>query len=141
MIAEAGAEIVRHEVVVGELPAVFADPMLLRIVLGNLLSNAIKFSSARRHPRIEIGCERVDGEEVFYVRDNGVGMPMRYAEKAFEVFERLHTDTRFPGVGAGLAIVKRIIERHGGRIAIEAKVGKGATFRFTLPSPEALRRH
>lgn len=140
VVAEAGPEIDRCEVVVGEMPAVFADPVLVRIVLSNLLSNAVKFSSARRHPRIEIGCERVDGEEVLYVRDNGVGLPMRYAEKAFEVFERLHADARFPGVGAGLAIVKRIVERHGGRISIDAKVGKGATFRFTLPSPETLRR-
>lgn len=136
LLATVASDAGRCEVVVGELPSVQADPVLLRQAVGNLVSNAIKFSSRRRKPRIEIGCEHEDGKRVFYVRDNGVGFPMRYADKVFEVFQRLHTESHFPGVGAGLAVVKRIVERHGGRIWADARVGKGAVFRFTLdPSP------
>lgn len=135
----AAPDIGRCEIVVGELPKVPADPVLLRQAIANLVSNAIKFSARRRKPRVEIGCEHRDGVPVFYVRDNGVGFPVRYAEKAFEVFRRLHGESQFPGgVGAGLAVTKRIVERHGGRIWAESKVGKGATFRFTLvPSLES----
>jgi PAS domain S-box-containing protein len=127
----------RCEVCVGELPTASVDPVLVKQVFANLVSNAFKYTSRRRSPRIEIGCETQQGQAVLFVRDNGVGFSIRYVDKAFEAFQRLHPESRFPGVGVGLAIVKRIVERHGGRVWAEAKVGKGATFRFTLGLADA----
>jgi PAS domain S-box-containing protein len=127
----------RCEVCVGELPTASIDPVLVKQVFANLVSNAFKYTSRRRSPRIEIGCETQQGQPVLFVRDNGVGFSIRYVDKAFEAFQRLHPESRFPGVGVGLAIVKRIVERHGGRVWAEAKVGKGATFRFTLGLADA----
>ncbi len=122
----------RVETVVGDLPACFADPFLLERVYANLLSNAVKYSAVRERPRLEVGA-RTEGEEtVYYVRDNGVGFDMRYAGKLFGVFERLHSPEEFPGIGIGLSSVRRIVERHGGRVWAQSAPGEGATFFFTL---------
>jgi PAS domain S-box-containing protein len=108
------------------------DAALLQSALQNLLENAWKFSSKEAQAEIEVGRTTVDGEEVFFVRDNGVGFNMAYAKNLFGAFQRLHGVNEFPGTGIGLATVQRIINRHGGRIWTEAEVGKGATFYFTL---------
>lgn len=109
-----------------------ADAGLLRIVLENLLGNAFKFTSKKDDARIDVGAMDKDGERVYYVRDNGAGFDMAYAEKLFSPFQRLHRETEFAGSGIGLASVQRIIARHGGRIWSEASEGQGATFFFTL---------
>jgi PAS domain S-box-containing protein len=108
------------------------DAALLQAALQNLLENAWKFSSKEAQAEIEIGRTAVEGEEVFFVRDNGVGFNMAYSDKLFGAFQRLHKVGEFPGTGIGLATVQRIINRHGGRIWAESEVGKGATFYFTL---------
>lgn len=109
-----------------------ADRQLLRIAFNNLLGNSLKFTSERPKARIEVGVTMSNGGKAFFVKDNGAGFDMAYAEKLFAPFERLHDMGRFPGSGIGLATVKRIIERHGGRIWAEGEVEKGATFYFTL---------
>jgi signal transduction histidine kinase len=116
----------------GELPAVHADPTLTRVVMTNLLSNAIKYTAPRERAVIEVAGRREGGEVIVDVRDNGVGFDMKYADKLFGVFQRLHGE-EFPGSGIGLASVKRIIERHGGRAWGEAALDGGATFHFSLP--------
>ncbi|MGE3539370.1 MAG: ATP-binding protein [Candidatus Tectimicrobiota bacterium] len=120
------------EVQVGDLPLCQADPALLRQVLINLLGNAFKFTSQRQVALIEVGAHRAGGETVYFVKDNGVGFNMAYADKLFGVFQRLHRADEYEGTGVGLAIVQRIIHRHGGRIWAEAAVQQGATFFFTL---------
>jgi PAS domain S-box-containing protein len=120
------------EVVLGSLPMCRADEALLRQVFVNLIGNAVKFSRERDPARIEIGCRQADGEQVWYVRDNGIGFDMRHAPKVFDVFQRLQTAETYEGTGVGLAIVDRIIRRHGGRIWAEAAPDRGATFHFTL---------
>ncbi len=122
----------RIELVVSDLPQAYGDPVLLRQVFVNLLSNAIKFTSKKDPARIDIGSLEQDGHPVYFVRDNGEGFDMRYIDKLFGVFQRLHRSEEFPGTGVGLAIVQRIILRHGGRVWAEARVGEGATFYFTL---------
>lgn len=111
-----------------------ADHALMQVVLENLLGNSWKFTSKAGVPRIEVG-EAVspDGERTFFIRDNGAGFDMAFADKLFNAFQRLHSAADFEGTGIGLAIVQRIIQRHGGRIWAEAETGKGATFFFTLP--------
>jgi PAS domain S-box-containing protein len=122
------------ELLVGELPACLADPGLLEQVFVNLVGNALKYSRGRQPSRIEIGCQSdaKSGDMVFFIKDNGVGFDMRYADKLFGVFQRLHAAEEFEGTGVGLAIVHRIIARHGGRVWAEAEPDKGATFYFTL---------
>jgi light-regulated signal transduction histidine kinase (bacteriophytochrome) len=115
-----------------ELPPVQADPILIQQVYANLIGNAVKYSNKRAPARIEIGCRSEGLESIYFVRDNGAGFNMQYAEKLFGVFQRLHRDDEFEGTGIGLVTVKRIIQRHGGRIWAEAEVEKGATFYFTL---------
>lgn len=122
----------RIEVTIADVPECQADPTLLKQVLVNLLANAIKFTAQREVARIELNWTPIDGETVYFIRDNGAGFDMRYAHKLFGVFQRLHRAEDFPGTGVGLAIVQRVISRHGGRVWAEAEVDKGATFYFTL---------
>jgi light-regulated signal transduction histidine kinase (bacteriophytochrome) len=110
----------------------YGDRNLLRIVLDNLIGNAWKFSSKTAEPRIEIGSMELKGKLTYFVRDNGIGFDMTYADKLFKPFQRLHVASEFPGTGIGLATVQRIIRRHGGEVWVESKVGEGATFFFTL---------
>lgn len=117
----------------GELPDANCDPTMVRQVFVNLISNAIKFSDKKDHPKIEVGVKSENGKTIFFVKDNGVGFNMEYYPKLFMVFQRLHTEAEFAGTGIGLAIVKEIVEKHGGQIWAEAKVNEGATFFFTLP--------
>lgn len=117
-----------------ELPSAEADQTLLHQVWVNLISNAIKYSTKSGNPRIEIGAEQQNGEQVYYVKDNGAGFNMQYADKLFGVFQRMHRQEEFEGTGVGLAIVHKIVTKHGGRIWAEAEVNKGATFYFTIPS-------
>jgi two-component system NtrC family sensor kinase len=122
------------DVRIGDLPDVVADSPLLRQVFTNLFANAFKFTAETASPTLSIrGERRDDGTLLYTVADNGAGFDMRYAEKLFGVFQRLHTQEQFPGTGVGLSLVQRIIRRHGGRIWAEAAVGNGATFSFTLP--------
>jgi light-regulated signal transduction histidine kinase (bacteriophytochrome) len=121
-------------VTVGPLPAVHADATMLRQVLGNLIGNAWKFTRRRAAPTIEIGSTARSGETVYFVRDNGAGFDMRDAAKLFGVFERLHPGDEFEGTGVGLAIVQRVLQRHGGRVWAKGAVDRGATFYFTVPA-------
>jgi light-regulated signal transduction histidine kinase (bacteriophytochrome) len=123
----------RHiDVSIGELPSCYADPVLLRQVYMNLISNAIKFTAKREVAQIDVGCEVDGNENVYYVRDNGAGFDMRYVDKLFGVFQRLHHDDEYEGTGVGLAIIQRIVRRHGGRVWARGEVDKGAVFYFTL---------
>jgi PAS domain S-box-containing protein len=122
----------RVTVTLGALPAALADGSMIRQVLVNLIGNAWKFTRAREDAAIEVGCDHVGGEVVYFVRDNGAGFEMEYAGKLFGVFQRLHRKEDFEGTGVGLAIVQRIVQRHGGRVWAEGAVGRGATFYFTL---------
>ena len=127
----------RIELVVGSLPTVTGDPTLLRQLLENLIANAIKFTRPVAVARIEVGAEMQDGTPSFYVRDNGVGFDPNFAGKLFGVFQRLHTHEEFEGTGIGLSIVKRIIEKHGGRVWAESRPDSGVTFHFTLGTARA----
>ena len=122
------------DITVGKLPPTSADPALLKQVFVNLLSNALKFTRRRLDPVIRVGHQEQGpgGIGAYYVQDNGVGFDMKYVEKAFGVFQRLHRPEEYEGTGVGLAIVDRIVSRHGGRVWAEAEVDKGATFYFTL---------
>jgi two-component system, sensor histidine kinase and response regulator len=119
---------------IGPLPIVKCDRGLMRQVLINLMSNAIKYSRRREHPVIEIGHKIIDGKQAIHVRDNGVGFDMKYADKLFAPFQRLHREKDFEGTGIGLATVQRIIHKHSGRIWANSEPGLGATFYFTLDS-------
>jgi len=126
----------RIEWQIAPLPRATADAAMLRQVWFNLIDNAVKYSARSTPPRIEIGCRTSPedaGEQVFFVRDNGVGFDMKYAAKLFGVFQRLHSEAEFEGTGIGLANVRRVVTRHGGRTWAESSVGAGATFYFSLP--------
>ncbi|MDD1674020.1 MAG: ATP-binding protein, partial [Methanomicrobiales archaeon] len=125
------------EIVRGDLPDCRADPALLKQVFLNLLSNAFKFTRTRTEARIEIGSILRNTIVTFYVKDNGIGFDMRYANKLFQVFQRLHSSRAYEGTGVGLAIVKRIIDRHGGRIWVESQIDAGTTFYFTVSTEPA----
>lgn len=122
------------EIVCGSELRAICDPHLIKIALANLLGNAWKYSSKVKSSRLEFGQQRNNGETVFFIKDNGVGFDMKYADKLFGAFQRLHTAVDFPGSGIGLATVKRVISRHGGSLWAEAAANNGATFYFTLPS-------
>ena len=126
-----GAQIVIHE-----LPDAYADTAMLKQVWTNLISNAVKYSQKKTDPKIEIGSTSNGNELVYFVKDNGAGFNMAHYHKLFSIFQRLHTDGEFNGTGIGLAIVKRIIERHDGKIWAESEIGKGSDFYFTLKQKE-----
>ncbi|MDX1648393.1 MAG: ATP-binding protein [Myxococcota bacterium] len=119
-----------------ELPSARVDPAMMRVVWMNLLRNALKYSRDREKPRIQVGFHREPGATVYFVRDNGVGFDMRFAGKLFRAFERLHGREEFEGTGLGLAVVSRIVRRHGGRVWAEGEPGRGATFSFSVPRTE-----
>jgi signal transduction histidine kinase len=129
-VQETGAMVTRDG-----LPTVQADGSQLVQLFQNLLGNALKFRHQQRRPQIRIWAERKGTDWVFAVQDNGVGIDPQYAERIFVIFQRLHTEREYPGTGIGLAICKKIVERHGGRIWVESKPNEGATFSFTLPPP------
>ena len=131
----AAAPHLRGNIKIGDLPDAFADERMIYFVLTNLISNACKFVTAGEEPRVEVGGHEADDETVVYfVRDQGIGFDMRFADKLFKVFERLHATGVYPGHGVGLAIVARMVRRHGGQVWAEGAPGKGATFWFTIPS-------
>jgi signal transduction histidine kinase len=124
---------------IAELPDVACDSALMKQVFVNLLSNAAKYTRMQDNPLIQIGKKEMNGEFVFFVRDNGAGFDMKFSHKLFGIFERLHRQDEFEGMGVGLAIVKRIIQRHGGGVWAESEPGKGATFYFTIGAPSNAR--
>jgi light-regulated signal transduction histidine kinase (bacteriophytochrome) len=126
-IEESGAVVDR-----GPLPTVMADKLQIGQLLQNLIGNAIKYHGDEP-PRVHVSAEQKGNEWVFSVRDNGIGIDPQFAERIFVIFQRLHNREEYPGTGIGLAICKKIVERHGGRIWLESQVGTGATFYFTIP--------
>ena len=124
------------KVEVDELPAAHADRALMRQVWANLIGNALKYSGKRADARVQVGGHETARESIYWVRDNGVGFDMRYAHKLFGVFQRLHRAEEFDGTGVGLAIVQRVVARHGGRVSAESAPGQGARFEFSLPKGE-----
>jgi light-regulated signal transduction histidine kinase (bacteriophytochrome) len=132
-IEEAGATITHDP-----LPLVMADDVQLMQLLQNLIANAIKFRGSAK-PQIHVGAESRETEWIFTVRDNGIGIEPAYFERIFVIFQRLHTRDEYPGTGLGLALCKKIVERHRGRIWVESTVGKGSIFFFTLPKANELR--
>lgn len=120
------------EIIVHELPRAYCDNSMLKQVWINLISNAVKYSQKKENPRVEIGSKNDQDRHIFFVKDNGAGFNMKNYDKLFGIFQRLHSEKDFDGTGVGLAIVKRIIDRHNGRIWAESAIGKGASFYFTL---------
>lgn len=128
---EAGAQVTSDP-----LPAVAADPVQMGQVMQNLIANAVKFRG-EAPPRVHVGARRQGSEWVMSVADNGIGIAPEYAQRIFVIFQRLHTRAEYEGTGIGLAICKKIVERHGGRIWVESAEGQGSTFFFTLPAGDA----
>ena len=122
----------RIEFICGELPPVDGDPVLIRQLWANLIDNSLKFTSKKEKAVIRVGCNTESGRNIYFIRDNGAGFEMQYVDKIFGVFQRLHTDHEFKGTGVGLAIVQRVMQRHGGTIWAEGEPGKGATFYFSF---------
>lgn len=120
---------------INDLPSADVDHTLIQQVWINLISNAVKYSGKKEKPEIEIGADKINNETVYYVKDNGTGFDMKYSDKLFGVFQRLHSPKEFEGTGVGLAIVQRIVSKHGGSIWADAKVNEGATFYFTTTHP------
>jgi light-regulated signal transduction histidine kinase (bacteriophytochrome) len=129
-VAEKNADIILE----GPFPSVLGDPVQITSLFQNLIGNGIKFCSGM--PKIRISAKKEGREYIFSVRDNGIGINIEDSDKIFAVFHRLHTKTEYPGTGIGLAICKKIVERHGGRIWVESEPGKGSTFFFSLPAKE-----
>jgi PAS domain S-box-containing protein len=132
IVDELGDQYPGTEVVLSPLGSANADPTMIRQIFHNLISNAFKYSGHSSQPRVEIGANRAGGGNEYVVRDNGVGFDMGHADRLYELFTRLHNDPDYEGTGAGLAIVKRLVEKHGGTIRASADPGKGATFSFSL---------
>jgi light-regulated signal transduction histidine kinase (bacteriophytochrome) len=128
----------KAEITVGDLPLIEADPSQMEQLLHNLLSNALKFADGTP-ARVEITCEERERDRVFAVRDEGIGIEPEAVERVFVMFQRLHTEKEYPGTGIGLAICKRIVERHGGRIWVESQPDSGTTFFFTVPKRASKR--
>ena len=126
-IQESGA-VITHD----PLPTITSNPVELTQVFQNLIGNALKFKGERK-PEIHVGAQRQADGWLFTVRDNGIGIDPQFAERIFMIFQRLHTREQYPGTGIGLAICKKVVERHGGRIWVESQPGKGSTFCFTIP--------
>jgi light-regulated signal transduction histidine kinase (bacteriophytochrome) len=126
---ESSAATISHD----PLPAIRGDKTQLAQLFQNLIGNAIKFRDKERRSEIHVGVRRDDGEWVFSVRDNGIGFEQQYEKKMYLIFQRLHDRGQYPGTGIGLAICRRIVERHGGRLWASGELGKGATFFFTIP--------
>lgn len=137
-VAEVSPHEARSEVRVESLPEAMGDPALLRVVAVNLVSNALKFSARKERPEIVVGYGPGPGGDSYFVRDNGAGFDPRYQDKLFGVFQRLHAESEFGGTGIGLALVKQIVERHGGKVFAEGRPGEGATFRFSLGKPASV---
>ena len=123
---------------IGELPGARTDASMVQRIWLNLLDNAVKFTSAKDAARIEVGAQIGSDQTTYFVKDNGAGFDMQYVAKLFGVFQRLHDTTLFPGTGIRLAIVNRIVARHGGRVWAEGKPDEGATFYFSLPIAEKI---
>ncbi len=133
-VAAEQAALLRSPVEIGPLPPIRGDPVLLRQVWVNLIANAVKYSSKEQEAHVSVFASSEPHRIVYSVRDNGVGFDMKKADQIFVVYRRLHRTDEFPGTGVGLAIVKRIVERHGGTVWADARPGEGATFSFALPA-------
>lgn len=118
---------------IGDMPEARADEDMIRVVWTNLISNAFKYTGKKEKAEIEIGGKAEGDTVTYFIKDNGAGFDMKYIEKLFGVFQRLHSEDEFPGTGIGLANIKRVVERHGGKAWAEGEVDKGATFYFSLP--------
>lgn len=122
------------KVEIGNLPKIQADPVMVRVACEHLVANALKFSKRHASPEITVGSERGDGETILWIKDNGIGFDMQYADKLFTVFQKLQKEPDFDGNGIGLSIVRRIAEKHGGRVWVKAAPNDGATFYLAIPN-------